>query len=152
MTDLTGQQFGSYQFTARLGQGGMGEVYQAYQANMDRDVEFKVLPVQVASNPEFAVRFRQEALILARLQHPHILPIFDYGEAQGCFYLVMPLIKSGTLADRMRGQVLPLPFITTVLAQVGDALDYAHAQGLIHRDIKPQNILMDARDNCLLAD
>jgi Tol biopolymer transport system component len=152
MEDLSGKQLGPYRVTAPLGEGGMASVYKAFQPAMDRYVALKILPRQFASDPEFIGRFRQEAKVLARLQHPHILPVFDYGEAEGYTYIVMPFISSGTLADCLYGQPLALQSIRTVISQVGDALDYAHSQGLIHRDVKPSNILIDERWNCLLTD
>lgn len=152
MEDLTGKQFGPYQIVAPLGKGGMATVYKAYQPGMGRHVAFKVLPRYFAHDRQLAGRFQQEAKVLASLQHPHILPIFDFGEADDCTYIVMPLIKNGTLADWLQGQPLPLPEISRIITQVADALDYAHGLGLIHRDVKPSNILMDERGNCLLSD
>ncbi len=90
--------------------------------------------------------------MLAKLQHPHILPVHDFGESDGFTYIVMPFIKTGTLAAVLTGQPLPFDQIKRVITQVGDALDCAHAQGLVHRDVKPSNILLDERGNCLLAD
>jgi serine/threonine-protein kinase len=150
--DLTGKQFGPYQIVAPLDKGGMATVYKAYQPGMERYVAVKVLPQYFAHDPHLAGRFLQEAKVLAKLQHPHILPIFDFGQAGHYTYIVMPFIKNGTLADWLQGQPLPLPEILRVITQVADALDYAHGQGLIHRDVKPSNILMDERGNCLLSD
>ncbi len=152
MEDLTGRQLGPYQITAPLGEGGMAAVYQAYQPAMDRSVALKILPRHFAADPQFTSRFQQEAKLLAKLQHPRILPVFDFGTADGYAYIVMPLVEGGTLVDRMRGRPLPLEQIRRAIAQVGDALDYAHLCGLVHRDVKPSNILMDERENCLLTD
>jgi branched-chain amino acid transport system substrate-binding protein len=152
MEDLTGRQFGSYQITAPLGEGGMAAVYKAYHPAMDRYVALKVLPRHFASDPQFVTRFQQEARVLAQLQHPHILPVFDFGEADGYTYIVMPFVKSGTLTDLLKGQSLSLPQIRTLVAQIGGALEYAHARGLIHRDVKPSNVLIDETGNCLLTD
>jgi serine/threonine protein kinase len=152
MENLTGRQLGAYQIVAPLGEGGMAAVYKAYQPGMERYVALKVLPQQLAKDPQFVGRFEQEAKVLANLQHPHILPVFDYGESDGYTYIVMPLVESGTLDDLMVGQPLPLDQVNRIISQVGDALDYAHTQGLIHRDIKPSNILVDERGNCLLTD
>jgi hypothetical protein len=150
--DLTGKQFGAYQIVAPLGEGGMAAVYQAYQPAMDRYVALKVLPRHFASDPLFVGRFQHEARVLAKLQHPHILPVFDFGEADGYAYIVMPFVESGTLTSLIRGQPLLLEQIRRVVSQVGDALDYAHVRGLIHRDVKPSNVLIDERGNCLLTD
>ena len=152
MEDLSGRSFGPYRIVAPLGAGGMASVYKAYQPAVDRYVALKVLPRHLAQDHEFLARFQQEAKILASLQHPHILPVHDYGESDGFTYIVMPFIETGTLAEMINGQPLPLELIRRVIAQVGDALDCAHARGLVHRDVKPANILIDARGNCLLAD
>jgi Tol biopolymer transport system component/predicted Ser/Thr protein kinase len=152
LEDLTGKQLGSYRVVAPLGEGGMAVVYKAYQAGMDRYVALKILPRYFASDPQFLGRFEQEAKVLARLLHPHILPVHDYGEVDGYTYIVMPFVESGTLADLLEGDPLPLAQIRRIIAQIGDALDYAHSQGVIHRDVKPSNILVDQRGNCLLTD
>lgn len=152
MEDLTGKQFGPYQIVAPLGEGGMAAVYKAYQPAMERYVAIKVLPRHFADNPQFVARFQREARLLAQLQHPQILPVFDYGQSEGFTYIVMPFIQSGTLADLLIGQPLPLPRIRQIISQVGDALHYAHARGLIHRDVKPSNVLIDESGNCLLTD
>src|SRR5438309_11238564 len=98
MEDLSGQRFDSYQVIQPLGEGGMAAVYKAYQPSMERIVALKVLPRQFATLPDYVARFRQEARVLARLQHPHILPVFDYGEANGYTYIVMPYVEAGTVA------------------------------------------------------
>jgi serine/threonine protein kinase len=150
--DLSGKQFGSYQIVAPLGEGGMAAVYKASQPAMERFVALKVLPRHMSASDEFVARFRREARLLAQLQHPHILPVFDYGESEGYPYIVMPFIVSGTLADILRDQRLSLSEVRRIISQIGDALSYAHAHGMIHRDIKPSNILIDERGNCLLTD
>src|SRR4030065_2332048 len=104
METLTGRQLGPYQIVAPLGEGGMAAVYRAYQPGMERYVALKVLPRQFADDPEFSARFRREARLLAQLQHPHILPVFDYGQADGYTYIVMPFVRSGTLADLLDGR------------------------------------------------
>ena len=152
MEDLSGRAFGVYRIVAPLGAGGMASVYKAYQPAVDRHVALKVLPSHLAQDPEFLARFKQEAKVLAKLQHPHILPVHDFGESDGFTYIVMPFIKTGTLAAILTGQPLPFDQIKRVITQVGDALDCAHTQGLVHRDVKPSNILLDERGNCLLAD
>jgi len=152
MEDLTGRQFGPYQIVAPLGEGGMAAVYRAYQPAMERYVALKVLPRRFADDPQFSARFAREAKLLAQLQHPHILAVFDYGQAEGFTYLVMPFVRTGTLSDLLTSQPLPLARIRQVVTQLGDALHYAHARGLIHRDVKPSNVLIDESGNCLLTD
>lgn len=152
MEDLTGKQFGLYQVVAPLGKGGMAAVYKAYQPSIDRYVALKVLPRHFADDPQFIKRFEQEAKLLAKLQHPHILPIHDYGESEGYTYMVMPWVTGGDLTRLFRTRQFSLAEIGRIISQVGDALDYAHTQGVIHRDVKPSNILIDVRGNCLLTD
>jgi len=152
MEDLTGKQLGPYQVVAPLGEGGMAAVYKAYQPSVDRYVALKVLPRYFASDPQFVGRFEQEAKVIAKFQHPHILPVFDFGEADGYTYIVMPFVEGGTLADFLKGQPLSPAQIERVISQVGDALAYAHARGVVHRDVKPSNILIDPGGNCLLTD
>ncbi len=156
MEDLTGKQLGQYQIVGPIGEGGMAAVYKAYQPAMERYVALKILPRQYASDPktgvEFVGRFEQEAKVIAQLQHQNILPVFDFGEADGYTYLVMPFVESGTLAELLHGQPLPLPQIRRIFSQVGEALHYAHSHGLVHRDVKPSNVLIDESGNCQLTD
>ena len=152
MEDLTGKQFGHYQIVAPLGEGGMAAVYKAYQPSMERYVAVKVLPRHMSTSEEFVIRFRREAKLLAQLQHPHILSVFDYGEAEGYPYIVMPFVQSGTLADLLQKRSLSLTEIRRIMFQIGKALSYAHTRGMIHRDIKPSNVLIDEDGNCLLTD
>src|SRR5215216_1362600 len=130
----------------------MAAVYKAYQPSMERFVALKVLPRHMTTSEEFTTRFRREARMVAQLQHPHILPVFDYGESEGYPYIVMPFILSGTLADILHNQRISLSEAHRIISQIGDALSYAHARGVIHRDIKPSNILIDESGNCLLTD
>ena len=154
MTTLQpGQMLGSYRIIGQIGQGGMATVYKAYQASMDRNVAVKVLPGQLAESPEFMKRFQQEARIIARLEHPHILPVFDYGENDGITYFVMRYLEAGTLKDKMEsGRPLSLTEIDRLFSQLADALSYAHSMGVVHRDLKPANALIDSRGNLFLTD
>jgi len=153
MENLSGKQLGPYRVMEPLGEGGMATVYQAYQAGVDRVVALKILPQYFSKSAEFVQRFKQESYIVGRLQHPHILPIFDYGEAENYTYIAMPFIKGDTLAGLLKNSSpMPLSYIEKYITQVGSALDYAHVQGILHRDIKPSNILVDEQDNCLLMD
>ena len=152
MEDLTGMQLGPYRVLEPLGEGGMAAVYKAHQPGLDREVALKILPRQLASDPEFVQRFEQEARLIAKLQHPHILPVIDYGQAEGYSYIVMPFVRAGTLAKLLQGKPRPMPEVARLTSQLGEALDYAHSQGVVHRDLKPSNVLLDERGNCLLTD
>ena len=149
---LVGRKLGMYQITELLGQGGMATVYKGYREDIDRYVAVKVLPPHPGLDHQFVDRFKLEARTIARLQHPHILPLYDYGVEDDIIYLVMAYVAGGSLADMMDKGRIPLPEIERVLRQVAGALDYAHRQGVIHRDIKPDNILLDNDGNVLLAD
>src|SRR5215207_7571396 len=148
-----GQMLGNYRIISQVGQGGMATVYKAYQPSMDHHVAVKVLPSQLAESKEFVARFQQEARTIARLEHPHILPVFDYGESDGTAYFVMRYLEAGTLKDRMvAGRPLPLDEIDRIFTQLTDALSYAHSHGVIHRDLKPANALVDSDGNLFLTD
>lgn len=147
-----GQMVGPYRIINQIGKGGMAMVYKAYQPAMDRHVALKILPVHLAQTAEFTGRFHQEARIIANLEHPHILPVFDYGESDGISYLVMRYLEAGTLKDKLEADPLPLAEIDRLFTQLAGALGYAHAQGVIHRDLKPSNVLVDAQGNVFLTD
>ncbi len=152
MASLVGRTLGNYQITDLLGQGGMATVYKGYREDIDRYVAVKVLPPHPGLDAQFVDRFKLEARTIARLQHPHILPLYDYGAEDDILYLVMAYVEGGSLADRIERGVLSLREIETLLRQMASALDYAHRQGVIHRDIKPDNILLDKEGHALLAD
>ena len=152
MTDLLGKTFGSYKLVELIGKGGMASVYRGYQEAIDRSVAVKTLAVDAIQDSSFLTRFFQEARTLAKLTHPSILPLYDFGNAGGVLYIVMPLMSGGTLAERLARGPLPLNELTRVLLPIAQALDTAHNQGIIHRDIKPSNILFDQRDAPFLAD
>ncbi len=149
----SGQMLGPYRIITQIGKGGMANVYKAYQPSVDRYVAIKVLPSQLAESQEFATRFHQEARIIAKLEHPHILPVFDYGESDGVAYFVMRYLDAGTLRDKMEAKrPLPLNEIDRIFTQLADALSYAHSFGIIHRDLKPANALIDSHGNIFLTD
>lgn len=151
--DLSGKTLGQYQLEALLGAGGMGAVYRAYQINLNRAVAIKVLPSGLGANPDFALRFRREAQTVAALQHPHIIPIHDYGSEGTLTYIVMPLLSGGTLADRLKdGAHFSLPAVVDLLKKLASALDHAHYSGVVHRDLKPANIMFDAHNTPFLVD
>ena len=147
-----GQALGSYRIISQVGKGGMATVYKAYQTSMDRNVAIKVLPRQLAESAEFTARFQQEARIIARLEHPHILPVFDFGESDGVTYFVMRYLEAGTLKTKMEAGPLSLNEIDRLFTQLADALNYAHGHGIVHRDLKPANALIDGSGNLFLTD
>jgi serine/threonine protein kinase len=153
MSDLVGQKLGQYQVVDKIAKGGMATVYKARQTSLGRDVAIKVLPAILMHDDSFLERFNREVDVISRLQHPHILPVYDYGEHEGMPYIVMAYIRGGTLADRITSQgPMSLSEVIRVVNQVAGALDYAHSKGIIHRDFKPSNVLMDEQGNTYLAD
>jgi serine/threonine protein kinase len=147
-----GQMLGPYRIINKIGQGGMATVYKAYQPSMDRNVAIKVLPSQLAESREFAARFQQEARIIARLEHPHILPVFDYGEGDGVTYFVMRYLDAGTLKSKLESGPLSWKEIDRLFTHLAEALGYAHTHGVVHRDLKPANALVDGQGNLFLTD
>ncbi|MBI5927728.1 MAG: protein kinase [Chloroflexi bacterium] len=143
MTFTIGQTVGPYTVVEQLGQGGMATVYKAFHANLNRYVAIKVLHIAFSSDEGFQERFKREAQIVGRLDHPHIVPIFDYAMQQNQPYLVMKFIEGQTLKQDLRGERLNLQEVTRIMAAVADALDYAHRQDILHRDVKPSNIVID---------
>jgi len=151
-TDLIGLTFGSYKLVELIGRGGMATVYRGFQESIDRSVAIKVLPPEFLHDPSFSQRFIAEARTLAKLTHPSILPIYDFSAAHDVPYIVMPLMTSGTLNDRIHRGPLSLAEVVRLFTPIADALDFAHSQGVVHRDIKPSNILFDQRGQPFLAD
>ena len=144
LRDALEQAVGSqYEITRLLGRGGMGAVYLAKEPALDRLVAIKVLPPE-SSEKDTRERFRREARTAAKLTHPHIVPLHTFGEADGTMYFVMGFVQGESLGDLMRRKgTIPVDDARRVLAEIADALDYAHRQGVVHRDIKPDNILID---------
>jgi serine/threonine protein kinase len=151
MGDLVGHNLGPYRLLDQLGAGGMATVYKAYHAAMDRYVAIKVLPPHLARDPNFRARFQQEARVIARLEHRHILPVYDVAEEHDIPYLVMRYTDGGDLNNLLAGG-LTTERAVELLAQVAEALGYAHRQGVIHRDVKPANVLIGRDGDALLAD
>ncbi len=149
---LIGQTLGQYRIVKFVGSGGMATVYKAHQPSMDRDVAIKVLPPNLSHNEQFLERFRREAKAIAKLEHPHILPAHDFGEQGGITYIAMRYVDGGTLKEKMAEGMLPLSEINRIFGQVGGALGYAHRRGVIHRDVKPSNVLLSSQGDAFLAD
>ena len=151
MTLTPGATLGNYQIVEKIGAGGMGSVYKAYQPALGRFVAIKVLPPQTAGDPTFAQRFALEARAVGKLRHPNIVTAYDFATQGDLAYLVSDFIDGGTLADQL-GSPLPLEYALTILTPIASALDYAHARGVVHRDIKPQNILLSHDGAPVLTD
>ncbi len=141
-----------YDIKRELGRGGMSTVYRAYDPRFEREVAIKVMPPEFLHDPTFRTRFEREAKTIAALEHAAIVPVYDYGEAEGRPYLVMRYMSGGSLSDRVKEGSLPFDQIVKIFRQIGNALDTAHAKGVIHRDLKPANILFDAYGEAFLAD
>ena len=152
--DLTGRTIGNYEITRRIGAGGMSTVYRARQTNIGRDVAIKVLIADMVDDPALLARFEREVRVIAELEHPRILPVYDYGEIEGLPYIVMAYMSRGSLTDRISraGAGLPLDEVIDVFEEIAEGMNYAHLKGVIHRDLKPSNVLLDAEGNPRLAD
>jgi serine/threonine protein kinase len=135
-----------------IGQGGMGAVYKARQKQLDRIVALKVLPPGIGGDPSFAERFTREAKALAKLMHPNIVTLFEFGQADGIYYLLMEFVDGVSLGQLLRASRVSPREALAIVPQICDALQYAHDQGIVHRDIKPENILMDRRGRVKVAD
>jgi serine/threonine protein kinase len=159
---LIGTTLGNYTILAPLGQGGMAHVYRACQENLNRDVAVKVLPPWYATDRNFVERFNLEARLVARLSHPNIVTIHDFSENNGHLYIVMQLVDGGTLKHKLDAArdpsgsggagALDVGEVNRIFQQLASALTYAHEHGIIHRDIKPVNVLMDQSGRPILSD
>src|SRR5437667_8725647 len=138
MTMSSGTRLGAYELVAHIGAGGMGEVYKARDTRLDRSVAVKILPAAFAENAEFKIRFEREARTISQLSHPHICTLYDVGEN----YIVMELLDGETLADRIAKGPLPLSDVLKYGVQIAEALGKAHREGVVHRDLKPGNVML----------
>jgi WD40 repeat protein/transcriptional regulator with XRE-family HTH domain len=150
--DLSGRAIRGYALGERIGEGGMGAVYRAVQPHVEREVAVKIILPKYANHPEFIRRFEAEAQLVARLEHPHIVPLYDYWREPSVAFLVMRLLRGGSLRHLLESGPLPLEMALRMMEQVGAALGAAHRVGVIHRDLKPANVLLDEDQNAYLAD
>jgi WD40 repeat protein/serine/threonine protein kinase/DNA-binding XRE family transcriptional regulator len=150
--DLTGRAIRGYALAERLGTGGMAVVYRAVQPVVEREVAVKIILPQYANQPEFIRRFEAEAQIVARLEHPHIVPLYDYWREPNVACLVMRLLRGGSLRQLLEKGALPLDMVTRLLEHIGSALGVAHRAGVVDRDLKPANVMLDEDTNAYLAD
>ena len=154
MSNLIGQSLGRYHILEQLGEGGMATVYKAYDTRLETDVAVKVIRTEnltLGTMERALKRFEREAKALARLTHPNIVKVTDYGEYEGKPYLVMEYLPGGTLKERL-GKPMPWQEAVRMLIPIAEALDFAHSQNMIHRDVKPSNILLTQRGQPMLTD
>ena len=152
LADLSGRAVKGFQLGELIGSGGFGMVYKAIQPSVNREVAVKIILPKFANQPEFIRRFESEAQLVARLEHPHIVPLYDYWREPDAAYLILRLLKGGSLGERLHQGGLALADSLRLMQQVGLALDVAHRNGVIHRDIKPANVMLDESDNAYLTD
>ncbi len=147
-----GEQVGPYRIMEKLGRGGMATVFKAYHASLDRYVAIKVLHPAFKEDPNFLARFQREARVVAKLEHPNIIPVYDFAEHEGKTYLVMKFVEGETLKARLlKGPLTPEEGVR-IIETVGEALSYAHKQDILHRDVKPSNVMIGEDGHIYLAD
>ncbi len=146
------EKIGRYEVKSEIGRGGMATVYHAYDPNFERDVAIKILPQAFLHDPQFRERFQREAKMIALLEHPAIVPVYDFGEEENQPYIVMRYMAGGSIAERLRQSPLSVEETSRIISRLAPALDAAHARGIIHRDLKPGNILFDQYGNAFLSD
>jgi serine/threonine-protein kinase len=152
MQELIGKTLGKYNILEQVGRGGTASVFKALNLDTGETVAIKVLIPQLMLEEKFPERFKREAKVLREFQHPNIMPVLDYGEANGLVFLVMPLMNVGTLTDRLGSGEFDVQEGARILDQIASALQYAHEAGVVHRDVKPSNILIDDEGNAWLSD
>src|SRR5438309_4417772 len=151
LNSMIGKSLGQFRIVLHIGAGGMASVFKAYQPTLDRYVAIKVLPAYHARDPIFVKRFEQEARSVAKLAHPNIVQIHDFGEQDNITYIVMEYVDGGTLKDRLK-RALSVPEAADFIIQAAEGLDCAHRNGIIHRDVKPANMLVRRDGHLLLSD
>src|SRR5215831_2164372 len=150
MQDLSGTVVKGYELRECIGSGGFGAVYRAYQSSIGREVAVKIILPRLANHPDFIRRFETEAQLIARLEHPHIIPLYDYWRDPEGAYLVMRWLRGGSLREALQSGPFGLEAAAIVLDQITGALASAHRNNVVHRDIKPANILLDEDSNAYL--
>ncbi len=147
------EKIGRYEIKAELGRGGMATVYHGYDPRFEREVAVKVLPSELLhSDPQFKLRFEREAKIIAQLEHPSIVPVYDVGDEGGQPYFVMRYMNGGSLSERIKAKVMSIEEAAKILGQIAPGLDEAHSKGIVHRDLKPSNILFDGKGVPYISD
>jgi serine/threonine protein kinase len=152
MSFKVGETIGPYKIVAQVGQGGMATIFKAYQTNLDRYVALKVMHPALKEDHSFVMRLQREATVIAKLSHPNIVAVHDFREYEGIPFLVLQYIEGKTLKDVLKEQKLNTQQILNIVRPVADALSYAHARGVLHRDVKPSNILIDNEGHVYLSD
>ena len=152
MSDLCAHCLGQYQIRTRIGRGSTSTIYKAYQPKLDRFVAVKILAPSMVDEEGFRERFMQEAHAIARLDHPNIVPVYDFDQVGDISYIVIKYVQGGTLRQMMTGAPMDLGLALDIFTQIGQALSYAHQQGILHRDIKPGNILIGEGRWVMLTD
>lgn len=147
-----GKKMGNFDIIELIGKGGMASVYRAHQPSMNRSVAIKIMATQYGSDNQFVQRFKNEAKLVAQLEHAHILPVYDFGDQDGALYIVMRYLSAGDLGERIPEGGMPVKEAGAFFRQLASALDYAHSRGVIHRDLKPANVLIDDQKNAFLTD
>lgn len=146
------EKFGRYEIKSEIGRGGMATVYHAFDPRFERDVAIKVLPHEFLHDPQFRVRFEREAKMIALLEHPAIVPVYDFGEEDGQPFIVMRYMSGGSLSEKLQKGAFPIHMAAQIIDRLAPALDAAHSKGIVHRDLKPGNILFDQYGNAFLSD
>jgi len=149
---MIGKKLRAYEITEEIGSGGMATVFRAYQPSMDRHVAIKVIRASFLQDPGLRERFQREARLIARLEHPHLLPVYDFDGEHDPPYIVMRYLEGGTLKQVQQRGGVPRGEFLYILRQLAGALDYAHRQGVVHRDLKPSNVMIDREGNAFLTD
>ncbi|MEA3308980.1 MAG: serine/threonine-protein kinase [Chloroflexota bacterium] len=154
MFNLVGKTLGKYRLVEKLGQGGMAQVYKAYQPDLDRYVAIKILHPHLTGDEDFAARFRQEARAIAALEHPHIVRVYDFDADEGVAFLVMEHLAGDSLKSHLhcREKRMDLEEVERIVGALANALDHAHRQGVVHRDLKPSNVLITTNGRPVLTD